>query len=43
MAKMAADPRTQEWWRLADPLHEPLLDRADGEWWATMREVFHTD
>jgi L-fuconate dehydratase len=43
MAKMAADPKTQEWWRLTDPLQEPLLERADGEWWATMREVFHAD
>lgn len=43
MARMAADPKTQEWWRLTDPLQEPLLDRTDGEWWATMREVFHAD
>ncbi len=43
MAKMAADPTTQSWWKLTDPMQEPLPDRADGEWWATMREVFHTD
>lgn len=43
MARMAADPKTQAWWKLTDPLQEPLSERADGEWWATMREVFHTD
>jgi L-rhamnose mutarotase len=25
------------------PLQEPLADRAEGEWWAAMEEVFHTD
>jgi L-fuconate dehydratase len=43
MARMAADPKTQEWWKLTDPLQVPLPDRAAGEWWAEMREVFHTD
>ena len=43
MAKIAADPTTQEWWMLTDPMQEPLPDRAEGEWWATMQEIFHTD
>jgi L-fuconate dehydratase len=43
MARMAADPTTRAWWTLTDPLQEPLPDRAPDEWWATMREVFHTD
>lgn len=43
MAKMAADPTTQEWWKVCTPLQEPLPTRAEGEWWATMDEVFHTD
>jgi L-rhamnose mutarotase len=43
MAKMAADPKTQEWWRLTDPCQEPLESRAPGEWWAKMEEVFHHD
>jgi L-fuconate dehydratase len=43
MARMAADPKTQAWWKFADPLQEPLPDRAPGDWWLTMREVFHTD
>ena len=43
MRKMAADPKTQEWWTHTDPLQQPVEGRAAGEWWATMREVFHTD
>lgn len=43
MARMAADPRTRAWWSRTDPLQNPLPDRAEGAWWATMREVFHTD
>ena len=42
-AKMAADPKTQEWWTHCMPLQEPLHDRPEGEWWAPMEEVFHTD
>lgn len=43
MARMAADPKTQEWWKITDPMQEPLPGRAPGEWWAAMKEVFHTD
>lgn len=43
MAAMAADPRTQEWWKITDPCQEPLPDRAEGEWWAAAEEVFHVD
>ena len=43
MAKMAADPKTQEWWALMMPLQQPLETRAEGEWWAEMEEVFHTN
>ena len=43
MAKMAADPKTQEWWAIMNPLQMPLEKRADGEWWASMQEVFHMD
>lgn len=42
-AKMAADPATQEWWRLCEPCQQPLETRAAGEWWASMDEVFHCD
>ncbi len=43
MEKMAADPMTQKWWDIMMPMQEPLETRAEGEWWATMDEVFHTD
>ncbi len=43
MAKMAADPQTQKWWDIMMPMQEPLETRAEGEWWANMDEVFHTD
>lgn len=43
MARMAADPKTQEWWTHTDPMQEPLPGRAEGERWAIMREVFHTE
>jgi L-rhamnose mutarotase len=43
MAKVAADPVTQEWWKHTDPCQEPLSTRKEGEWWAIMEEVFHCD
>ena len=43
MAKMAADPKTREWWTITDPMQQPLETRRQGEWWAVMEEVFHTD
>ena len=42
-AVMAADPATQSWWALCGPCQQPFPTRADGEWWATMEEVFHHD
>ena len=43
MAKMAADPKTQEWWDLVMPFQQPLDGRKEGEWWAGMEEVYHLD
>ena len=43
MAKMAADPKTQEWWALMMPMQQPIETRAEGEWWANMEEVFHAE
>ncbi|MGJ7038376.1 L-rhamnose mutarotase [Shinella sp. BE166] len=40
MAKMAADPKTQEWWAVCMPCQTPLETRNEGEWWAGMEEVF---
>lgn len=43
MAKMAADPATQEWWSRMEPMQSPFEDRAPGAWWTEMEEVFHID
>ena len=43
MAKMAEDEETQKWWTRVGPMQDPFEDRAEGEWWADMAEVFHVD
>jgi L-rhamnose mutarotase len=43
MARMAADPVTQKWWSVMNPMQDPIGTRAEGEWWANMEEVFHLD
>jgi len=43
MAKMAADPTTQKWWSVMEPMQQPVENRQPGEWWANMEEVFHLD
>lgn len=43
MAKMAADKKTQEWWEIMMPMQKPFTNRAEGDWWANMEEVFHLD
>lgn len=42
-AAIAADPVTQDWWKICGPMQKALDSRADGEWWASMEEVFHLD
>lgn len=43
MEKMAADPLTQQWWEACKPCQDPLTTRGEGEWWASMEEIFHYD
>jgi len=43
MEKMAADPVTQEWWKVCVPCVEPIGNAEDGELWSIMEEVFHCD
>ncbi|WP_349897511.1 L-rhamnose mutarotase [Parafrigoribacterium soli] len=43
MAAIAADPATQEWWKVCEPLQRPVADRAEGEWWKVIPEIFHLD
>lgn len=42
-AKMAADPNTQRWWEVTNPMQKPFEGNAPGDWWAPMEEVFHTE
>jgi len=43
MARMAADPKTQEWWAIMKPMQSPVANRRPEEWWADMEEVFHLE
>ena len=43
MAKMAADPVTQDWWAVCKPMQIPIANAKEGEWWADLEEVFHCD
>ncbi len=43
MAKIAADPATQDWWKHTDPCQQPVESAGEGVWWAPMEEFFHTD
>ena len=42
MARMAADPTTQKWWKETDPC-QSRCPHGETEWWSRMDEVFHTD
>ena len=43
MKKMAADPETQRWWKIMDPMQTPVAEAAKGNWWHQLPEVFHVD
>ena len=44
MAKMAADPETQRWWKETDPCQSPLPMAAEkNQIWTEIEEVFHSD
>jgi len=43
MAAVAEDPETQRWWDICKPMQRPVADRAEGEWWKGIVEVFHLD
>jgi len=42
-SRMAADPKTQEWWSYTNPCQQPVEAATEGEWWVNMEEVFHHD
>lgn len=41
MRKMAADPETQRWWSIMDPMQQPLPEVQAGGKWLEIPEVFH--
>ncbi|HEX6398160.1 MAG TPA: L-rhamnose mutarotase [Steroidobacteraceae bacterium] len=43
MRAMAADPETQRWWALMEPMQQKWPTATGQEWWADMPEVFHAD
>lgn len=43
MRRMAADPETQRWWSVIDPMQEPLVGAGAGSRWLQVPEVFHFD
>ncbi len=43
MAKMAADPLTQEWWTHTHPCFETFSVRPDAMFTAEMKQIFHLD
>jgi L-rhamnose mutarotase len=43
MEKMAADPKTQEWWSICVPMQQPVPEATADEWWKAIPEVFHTE
>jgi L-rhamnose mutarotase len=42
-AKMAADPKTKEWWAETDPCQIRLPGTPNGEQWLKIPEVYHLD
>lgn len=43
MAKMAADPETQRWWKETNPCQTRVPLSGEKDWWSAMEEVFHID
>jgi L-rhamnose mutarotase len=43
MAAIAADPETQRWWTVTDPMQEKVPEASEDEWWHPLPEVFHLD
>jgi L-rhamnose mutarotase len=43
MRRMAADPETQRWWSIMDPMQEPVPEAPQGTRWLELPEVFHFD
>jgi len=40
---LIGDEVTKEWWKLTDPMQEPLDSRIEGEWWAKLDLLYRMD
>ncbi len=40
---LMGDEVTKEWWKLTDPMQEPIENRKEGEWWASMELLYKMD
>ncbi len=43
IARMSADPITQEWWDVCEQCQVPHPNRPKSAWWAETQEIFHQD
>ena len=43
MAAIAADPETQRWWKITDPMQSQVPEARPGEWGHVIPENFHVD
>jgi L-rhamnose mutarotase len=43
LARIAADPVTQQWWTHTDPCQVPVDGAPDGTVWADAQQVWHLD
>lgn len=43
MASIAADRKTQEWWKVTGPMQEQVHEVVGDEWWHVIPEAFHLD
>ena len=43
MATIAADPETQRWWKITDPMQSQVPEARPGEWGHVIPENFHVD
>lgn len=43
MAKLAAEPEMQRWWKITDAMQWQVPEAKAGEWWHVISENFHVD
>lgn len=41
--ELIGDAVTKDWWKLTDPMQEPLETRMPGEWWASMELLLKSE